>query len=118
MRLLLDHCVPKRFGRELGEFDVRTAFQMKWSDLDNGSLLSAAAAGGFDIFITVDQNLQYQRNILSLPLSVIILVAPDNKLGTLQPYARHVITAISDLPAKTLLRIHGDGRTEKIGTIT
>jgi hypothetical protein len=32
MRVLLDHCVPKRFRQLLPGHDVRTAYEMGWAD--------------------------------------------------------------------------------------
>lgn len=54
MNILLDHCVPKQFGFLLDGHYVRTTHFMKWDALQNGELLTAAAAGKYDIFITVD----------------------------------------------------------------
>jgi hypothetical protein len=40
--------------------NVQTAFEMGWSDLENGALL-AAAENSFNLFITTDQQLRYQQ---------------------------------------------------------
>ncbi len=40
MRVLLDECVPRRFGRELVGHDVRTVPQEGWSGKENGELLT------------------------------------------------------------------------------
>ncbi len=78
MKVLLDHCVPRRFGKLLAEHQVRTAFEMGWAGLKNGELL-AQAASRFDAFVTVDQNVQFQQNLTLLALPTAILVAPDNR---------------------------------------
>ena len=57
MRILLDECVPRRLGRELAGHDVRTVPEMGWSSKRNGELLQLMAAQGFEVFLTVDQNL-------------------------------------------------------------
>jgi ABC-type sulfate transport system permease subunit len=111
VNLLLDHCVPKRFGRELQGHAVKTTFQMGWADIGNGSLL-ALAAGHFGAFVTVDQNIRFQHNLSTLPLPVLILIAEDNKLETLKPYAAYVLLALSRITVPELILIYRDGRIE------
>ncbi len=90
MKVLLDHCVPRRFGRLLTGHSIGTAYEMGWSGLGNGALL-AQARSQFDSFLTVDQNVQFQQNLATLPLPVAIIVAPDNRFETLAPYAPAVL---------------------------
>ena len=42
MKILLDECVDRRFGRELAEHFVRTVPQMGWAGIKNGDLLALA----------------------------------------------------------------------------
>ncbi len=58
--------------------------QMAWSGVKNGRRLVLAAAHGFDALITVDKNLRYQQNEVSLPLPVLVLDARSNELATLE----------------------------------
>ena len=62
MRVLLDGCVPKGLAKELSGFDVRTAPEMEWGDLDDGPLLDIME-GRFDVLVTVDKNLPTQQRI-------------------------------------------------------
>jgi predicted nuclease of predicted toxin-antitoxin system len=42
MKLLLDECMPRRFGRALlREHEVETIQSMRWRGLKNGALLSS-----------------------------------------------------------------------------
>jgi hypothetical protein len=36
---------------------------MGWAEFTNGKLLSAAEEAGFDVMVTVDQNIRYQQNL-------------------------------------------------------
>ena len=90
MKVLLDHCVPRRFGRLLAGHRIRTAFEMGWSGLSNGVLLAQARLQ-FDAFVTVDQNVQFQQNLATLPLPVAIIAARDNRFETLMPYAPAIL---------------------------
>ena len=49
------------------------------------------AAARFDVFVTADQNLQYQQNLSALPITVAVLVARDNQLKSLLVPATFVL---------------------------
>ena len=107
--MLLDHCVPRRFGHLLTGHNVRTTYQCGWAALTNGRLLSRAA-NDFAAFVTVDQNLQFQQNLAALPLPIAILVAPDNRYETLAPFSAAVLKWLAMPPVRELVRIEADGR--------
>ena len=113
MKVLLDHCVPRRFGRLLTGHQVGTAYQMGWSGLSNGILL-AQACQQFDAFLTVDQNVQFQQNLATLPLPMGIMVADDNRYATLAPYAPTVLDWLSRPLARELVRIEADGQMVRV----
>jgi hypothetical protein len=73
LKILMDNCVPRPFRRLLPGHEVKTAYQCGWGRLSNGALLAAAGAQ-FDLFLTTDQNLQFQQNLDALPISVLVLV--------------------------------------------
>jgi hypothetical protein len=113
VKVLLDHCVPRRFRRLLTGHEVRTAFEMGWAGLSNGALL-AQASKEFGAFLTVDQNVQFQRNLATLPLPVGILVAPDNRFETLVPYAPAVLDWLSRPLVRELVRIEATGQIVRV----
>ena len=113
MRVLLDHCVPRRFGGLLRGHEVRTAFEMGWASLSNGVLL-AQARDAFDLFITVDQNVQFQQNLMNLPLPVVILMAPDNRLETLTPLAPTLLNILAEPVVRELIRIESPERVVRL----
>jgi hypothetical protein len=95
VRVLLDEQIPRRFARELTGHDVRTVQQQGWAGLGNGELLRRAADEGFEVFLTADQNLQFQQNLAAASVAVVVLVAPSNRLEDLLPLVPRVIAAIS-----------------------
>jgi hypothetical protein len=48
MKLLLDENLPHRLRLLITGHDVRTVSYMGWSGVENGELLSRAAADGFE----------------------------------------------------------------------
>jgi uncharacterized membrane protein (UPF0136 family) len=105
MRVLLDESVPRALGFELHGHFVRTAQTAGFSGLSNGKLMAAMVAASFDVLVTFDQNLPYQQNT-SLPVAVIVLVAPDNRVTTAQSFVPALLTALASLPPNQLLRLH------------
>lgn len=94
MIVLLDHCVPRKFGRLLPGHEVRTTAFMKWNELTNGELL-AAAAPLFGAFVTVDSKLRFQQHTGELPLPVLALEVVSNRIEDLIPLAPLVLTALA-----------------------
>jgi hypothetical protein len=73
MRVLFDQGTPAPLRQFLTLHEVRTAFEQGWSTLENGELLSAAEAEGFDILVTTDKNLKYQQNLASRNIAIVVL---------------------------------------------
>ena len=77
---------------------------MGWTSLSNGDLLRKAAAA-FDVLITADQNIQFQQNLRTLPLAVVVLVADSNRLESLAPLVPDVLRTLSNLPPRVLVAV-------------
>lgn len=77
---------------------------MKWTSLGNGALLEQAATA-FDVFLTADQNIEFQQNLTTLPIAVVVLVADSNRLESLEPLVPALLQALSAISPKTFVRI-------------
>lgn len=97
MKLLLDECVPRRLKRDFLQHEVSTVIEAGFQGLKNGRLLQSAANIGFEVLITVDQNIIYQQNLKTLPLAVLILIAPRNKYELLAPLVPQALTALQGI---------------------
>ena len=64
MRVLLDECVDERLRHSFAEHDCETARFAGLAGLKNGALLVAAERAGFDVIVTVDQNIPDQAKPL------------------------------------------------------
>lgn len=76
--------MPHKLRRELPDHEVRTVVEMGWGGTRNGALLRRAAAE-FDVFLTVDSNLEYQQDTAALPVAVVVLAAFSNDIDVLRP---------------------------------
>lgn len=85
MKILLDESLPRKLKYDFGvEHAVLTIRDIGWLGKKNGELLSLMIDNGFEIFVTVDRNLQYQQNLERLSITIIVLCAIDNRRETLQ----------------------------------
>ena len=103
MKILLDESLPGRLANEFYGHKVSTVTTEGWTGKKNGELIKLAT-DKFDVFITADQNLQYQVNIIRAKISVIVLVAKSNRFEDLKPLATKALTALKDLK-KGVIRI-------------
>jgi predicted nuclease of predicted toxin-antitoxin system len=109
VRVLLDEQLPRQLAQALPGHDVRTVQQEGWAGLANGELLRRASEAGFQVFLTADQNLQFQQNLARSPLYVIVLVAPSNALEDLLPLLPAVLQAIPDVRPGHVQRVGEPG---------
>jgi predicted nuclease of predicted toxin-antitoxin system len=96
MKILIDECLPRKRKQTLKEHEVMTVPEAGWTDNKNGELLRLMI-GAFDIFITIDNNLEYQQQLISQPVSCVILSAKNNRfesLVTLMSEVRHALETV------------------------
>jgi predicted nuclease of predicted toxin-antitoxin system len=104
LRVLLDECLPKKLKQELAAHFVATVQEMGWSSKKNGELMMLAR-DQFDVFITADQNLQYQQNLAYADVGVIVLVAPNNRIETLKPLMPQVEQVLLTIKAGDVIQV-------------
>ncbi len=104
MRILLDESVPRALGFLIQGHFVRTAQTAGFAGLLNGELLAAMKSAEFDALVTFDQNLPYQQNA-NLPVTVIVLIAPNSRVEAALKFAPLILSALVDLNAGQLLRL-------------
>ena len=97
-------CFPDRF-------EIKTVAEMGWSGTGNGELLSIAVDTGFNAFITVDKNIEYQQNLDKLPVAIIVLSTPRSIIDDLRPLIPEVISILEDNPGNKLIKIQRTGNT-------
>ena len=77
---------------------------MGWAGKQNGELLQLAAAD-FDALLTADRNLEHQQNVGALPIAVVVLVAPTNRIESLGPLLPTLLRTLETLPPRQLVRV-------------
>jgi hypothetical protein len=52
---------------------------MGWGGITNGKLMSLGQQS-FDVFVTVDQNLEHQQNLAKLTIGIVVVTVPGNNI--------------------------------------
>jgi predicted nuclease of predicted toxin-antitoxin system len=106
MRILLDESLPRKLALELTGHETQTVQRRGWSGLKNGTLLRTASQE-FQVLLTGDQNLEFQQNPAALPISVIVLVAVNNRIETLRHLVPGVLEVLQNIRPGQLVRVGG-----------
>ncbi len=104
MRVLLDECVDRRLANELAGHEVQTVPGMGWAGKRNGELLKLAATN-FEAFVTVDRGLPKQYDLSQLSFTLIVLLAPSNRLADLLPLVPRLLAALVSATAGNVIEI-------------
>lgn len=105
MRILLDECLPARLERALPDHEVHTVQGLGWAGIKNGALLRRAVEQWFDVFLTVDRNLEYQQHVPGLALAIIAIRAPSNDIVDLLPLVPAVLDMLPHVRPGRVIRI-------------
>jgi len=85
MKILLDESLPRKLKNDFGtEHEIWTVRDKGWLSKKNGELLGLMINDGFELFVTADQNLQYQQRVENLQIRIAVLRGKDNTRSTLQ----------------------------------
>ena len=104
-KLLLDECIPRKFKSYLSGYDCLTVPEAGWAGKKNGELLSLAENTGFQVFVSLDQGIEFQQNLTGRNIAVILLHAKSNRLADLIPLAEKILSSLSSIEPGQLVRI-------------
>jgi hypothetical protein len=94
VKVLFDQGTPAPLRRLLQKHTVATAYELGWTELDNGRLL-AMAESDFDALITTDKNLRYQQNLATRRLAILVL--PTTNWPQLRKHEDRIAAAVDAL---------------------
>lgn len=73
MKIVFDQGVPVPLRSRLLGHEIATAYELGWSALKNGDLISSVQKDGYDLLLTTDRNLKYQQNLVGRRMSIVVL---------------------------------------------
>ena len=106
MRILLDESLPSDLARLLVGHVSISVREAGWSGVKNGKLL-ALAASQFDVFLTADQNIEFQQNLAALPISVVVLVVRRTRIQAIEPLVPELLSLLVQIPERVLRKVGG-----------
>jgi hypothetical protein len=107
MKLLLAECLPRKLKNHLPGHECCTVPEAGWAGRKNGELLLLAEKSGFEIFLTLDQGVEYQQNLEGRNIAVILVSARSNRLADLLPGVPVLLTALRSVRVGRLVRVPG-----------
>jgi hypothetical protein len=97
MRVLLDECVPRKLKISLSGHECRTVAEQGLAGKRNGELLSLAEEAGFDVLLSVDRGIEFQQNLKSRRIAVLVVRARSSRLADLLPHVPEILTGLRSL---------------------
>src|SRR6266436_9345916 len=107
MRILIDECIDERFRNSFPGHDCQTARYAGPAGLKNGELLAAAETAKFQVFLNVDQGIEYQQNLADRSIAIIIFRTKSNRLKDLLPPVSVCLAHIESIQPGEIVRIEG-----------
>ena len=104
MRILLDEDLPRRLSTLLGGHEVSTVQRSGWTGVKNGKLLELASSE-FDVFLTMDSNLEFQQNLSILPIAVLVVRAVSNRMEHLAPLIPSILQELNHIRPRSLRKV-------------
>jgi hypothetical protein len=105
MRILLDECIDEGLRHSFSSHDCRTCRYAGLRGLTNGRLLAAAEQAGFELLVTVDQNIPYQQNLRDRSISLVVLQARTTILDDLLVLIPEVLQALETLKPGDVIHV-------------
>ena len=93
MKVLLDENLAHRLRKSLRGHEVFTVSYKGWAGLKNGELLRTAENDGIEVFLTGDQTLAYEQNLVVRTIAIVALSAVE--WGILKHHVPKILAAIN-----------------------
>ena len=105
MRVLLDECVPRKLNTYLSGHECMSVPEAGFAGKKNGELLKLAVETGFEVFVTVDQGIEYEQNLMSRKLAIVIIRAKSNRLADLVVQVPTILSVLKSIRSGELARV-------------
>src|SRR5688572_22082850 len=93
MLVLFDQGTPVPLRQALAGHTVRTAAEQQWATFENGALLDAAQAAGFEVLVTTDKNIRYQQRLAGRRIPIVVL--GQGRWPVVRLHAQRVVDAVN-----------------------
>ncbi len=99
MKILLEECLPKDLRKCLVGYECGTVPGAGFSGKRNGELLALAEHAGWQVFLTVDQGIEYQQNLIGFDVDFKNLLRSHTQrnMGAADRNFRSSLASLEDL---------------------
>jgi predicted nuclease of predicted toxin-antitoxin system len=97
MKVLLDECLPRRFKNFLSGHECSTVPELGFAGRKNGELLSLAENAGFQVFLSLDRGIEYQRNLNQRTIAVVIIRTKSSRLSELLSHIPDLLRVLGSI---------------------
>ncbi len=105
MKILFDECIPRKFKNSFPDHECRTVAEEGFSGEKNGELLRLAEAASFEVFISIDRGLEYEQNLRTRNIAVILVSATSSRLQDLLPHVPEIQRILASGPKSGLIKV-------------
>ncbi len=104
MRILIDECVHIGVKRAFSGHLVKTVAEIGWRSSKDGPLLTKAQ-DQFDVFVTIDRNLERQQNLAKRKMGIVIVRVPSDEIGYYEPLFEQLKAAAEKVGAGQVIYV-------------
>ena len=104
MRILIDECVHRGVKAAFPGHAVKTVSECGWRSSKDGPLL-AFAEQQFDVFVTIDRNLERQHDLKKLRLGFVVARVPGNQIGSYHPILLDLLKAAENVKSGDVIHV-------------
>jgi hypothetical protein len=97
--------VFRGFRNALVGYECQAVSDAGFAGKRNGELLLLAEKSGFDVFITLDRGIEYQQNLKSRKLVVILIRARSSRIKDLLPCAPDILRLLPNTKPGELVTV-------------
>ena len=104
MRVLLDEQLPIDLATRLEGHTVDTVAGRGWNGITNGELLRRMGTE-YDALITMDRGIEFQQNLATASVGILLVRAPSNRMAHLLPLVPAILETLPAIKAGQLRRV-------------
>lgn len=83
---------------------MRTVADMGWGGIKNGDLLRQAAVE-FDVLLTTDRNMEFQQDLPSFAIALLVIAVGSNDVDVLRPFVPQMLDALNGIGPGEVRRV-------------
>jgi len=97
MRILFDENAPYSLANELTGHECSSVIRLHWRGTGNGALLTRAERAGFDVLLTLDDDIEPEQNMDGRSIAILVVKPAGQGKVAMRAMAGRVLLALSTI---------------------